>query len=287
MSMHPGDAALPNGVAAFHEPAPRPYVAASPDGTSIAFWRSGSGPPLLLVHGVTADHLTTWHSVRPELERRFTVYAMDRRGRGGSGDASAFELQREAEDVAAVIDVIGVPVGVVGHSYGALVSLEAALLQPRLARLILYEGVPLRGADLYRPEAIARLEALQEAGDFEGMLGSMYREVVELSPEEIELMRAQHDAWTARVRNARTLLRELEAEAGYVFRPERFRKLRTPTLLLVGGESSAREMENARVVAEALPDARVAVLQGQRHAAMHTAQELFVREVVRFMEGEE
>jgi hypothetical protein len=71
----------------------------SPDGTRIAFWRSGQGPPLLLVHGATADHTTTWRLVLPELERRFTVYAMDRRGRGGSGDGTAYELRLEAEDV--------------------------------------------------------------------------------------------------------------------------------------------------------------------------------------------
>jgi pimeloyl-ACP methyl ester carboxylesterase len=262
-----------------------PRLAISTDGTRIALWRSGSGPPVLLVHGATADHTTTWRLVRPDLERRFTVYAMDRRGRGGSGDASPYELRREAEDVAAVIEAIGEPVSVVGHSYGALVALEAALLQPKLARLILYEGVPLRGAELYRPEAVARLEALVEAGDLEGMLESMYRDLVEMSPEELELMRGQHDAWTARVRNARTLPRELEAERGYVFQPDRFEGLRTPTLLLVGGDSPPREMENARGVAEALPDARVAVLPGQQHAAMYTAPELLVRVVGGFLEA--
>jgi pimeloyl-ACP methyl ester carboxylesterase len=56
----------------------------SGDGTRIAFWRSGTGPPLLLVHGTTYDHTTAWRFVVPELERRFTVYAMNRRGRGGS-----------------------------------------------------------------------------------------------------------------------------------------------------------------------------------------------------------
>src|SRR5688572_32891339 len=55
----------------------------SRDGTRIAFWRSGAGPPLLLVHGATYDHTTAWRFVVPELEQQFTVYAMDRRGRGG------------------------------------------------------------------------------------------------------------------------------------------------------------------------------------------------------------
>ena len=79
-------------------------TATSRDGTRIAFWRSGGGPPLLLVHGVIADHTTTWRYVLPSLEQRFSVYAMDRRGRGGSGDAERYALAREAEDVAAAAD---------------------------------------------------------------------------------------------------------------------------------------------------------------------------------------
>src|SRR5688572_24264216 len=100
------------------------HTVSSRDGTRIAVWRSGHGPPLLLVHGATADHTTTWRSVRSTLEQRFTVFAMDRRGRGGSGDSSAYDLQREAEDVAAVIDFIGEPTAVLGHSYGGLCAIE-------------------------------------------------------------------------------------------------------------------------------------------------------------------
>jgi pimeloyl-ACP methyl ester carboxylesterase len=260
----------------------------SKDGTRIAFWRSGEGPPILLVHGATADHTTTWRFVRPELERRFTVYAMDRRGRGGSGDAPDYELQREAEDVAAVIEEIcnatGERVHVLGHSYGGLCALHAALLTPNLRRLVVYEGTPLRGADEVRPGVIDRMQAMLEAGDVEEVLVTMFRDLVEMPPEELEMMRSQKDAWATRLRNAPTLPRELRALERYTFVPERFRSMRTPTLLLVGGDSPAREAENARGVAEALPDARVVVLPGQQHAAVYTAPELFVSEVVRFLE---
>ena len=81
----------------------------SKDGTDIGFWRSGSGPPLLLVHGTTADH-SRWSSISPRFEQHFTVYAMDRRGRGGSGDSPDYALAREAEDVAAVVEAVGEPV---------------------------------------------------------------------------------------------------------------------------------------------------------------------------------
>lgn len=210
---------------------------------------------------------------------------MDRRGRGGSGDSAAYNLQREAEDIVAVIDSIGEPVNMLGHSYGGLCAIEAALLTTNLRRLILYEAVPLRGTDGYKPGIIDRLEAMLRGGDVEGMLVAMFRELVEMPTEELELLRSQRDAWAVRLGNAPSLPRELRVEESYIFSPERFAGMRTPTLLLVGGDSPLREQSNARGVAEALPDARVVALQGQQHAAMYSAPEAFVREVVRFLDA--
>lgn len=258
-------------------------TAQSDDGTPIAFRRGGAGRALLLVHGATADHSTTWRVVGPLLESHATVVAMDRRGRGASGDATAYALQREAEDVAAVVRAIGGPVAVLGHSYGALCAIEAARLDAGISRLILYEGVPRRGADGVSPAAADRLEDLTRAGELDRMLETFYREVAGLGPEDIGLLRAQRDAWTIRLRNARTLPRELREEARYVFDPARFAHLTSPTLLLVGAESPGREHANATAVAAALPNAHVAVLPGQQHVAMHTAPEAFVNEVVRFL----
>ena len=81
----------------------------SKDGTPIAYWRSGEGPPLVLVHGTSADH-SRWTPVLPAFEQHFNVYAVDRRGRGGSGDSEDYSIEREFEDVAAVVDSIGEPV---------------------------------------------------------------------------------------------------------------------------------------------------------------------------------
>jgi pimeloyl-ACP methyl ester carboxylesterase len=256
----------------------------SKDGTRIAYWRSGAGPPLLLVHGMVADHSTTWRFVLPELEQHFTVYAMDRRGRGGSGDSPAYELQREAEDLAAVVDSIGQPVNLLGHSHGGLCALEATLLTANLRRVIIYEGVALRGAEVFSPGAADRLEAMLELGDAEGMLVVFLRDEVKIPPEEIDLLRSQRDAWAVRLQNAATVPREIRATARYNFEPERFRRLQAPTLLLVGEASPPVELENARAVAEALPNGRVVVLPGQQHLAMYTAPEMFVREVVGILE---
>lgn len=255
----------------------------SRDGTPIAVWRSGSGPALLLVHGATADHATTWRLVQPHFDRRFTVYAMDRRGRGRSGDAARYELHSEAEDIAVVVEAIGTPVGVLGHSYGALCSLEATLVTSGVRRLILYEGVPLRGESAYRPGVIDQLEALVAGGNAEGALVAMYREIVAMPSAEIEVMRTNVDAWAARLRNVQTMPREARVEQSYCFTPERFAGMKVPTLLLVGGDSPPRELENARAVAAGLHDATVATLPGQQHVAMHTAPAMFVREVEQFL----
>jgi pimeloyl-ACP methyl ester carboxylesterase len=77
----------------------------SKDGTLIAYERSGTGPALVLVHGTTADQ-KRWASVLPMLEQQLTVYAVDRRGRGQSGDSAVYSIEREYEDIAAVVDSI-------------------------------------------------------------------------------------------------------------------------------------------------------------------------------------
>jgi pimeloyl-ACP methyl ester carboxylesterase len=257
------------------------HTVTSADGTRIAYERSGAGPPLLLVHGMVADHGTTWRSVREALERHFTVHALDRRGRGGSGDAPAYALQREAEDVAAVVEAIGGPVDVLGHSYGGLCALEAARSSPEMRRLLVYEGIPLRGTDVVGSGVPDLLEGMVAEGDVEGMLLAFMRDEVKMPLEEIELLRSQREAWASRVRNAPTVPRELRALESYVFDPERYSRMDTSTLLLVGEESPPTELGSARVVAAALPDADVVVLPGQRHLAMFTGSEAFVATIVR------
>ena len=90
-------------------------------------------------------------------------------------------------------------------------------------------------------------------------------------------------AWPARVAAAHTLPRELRAHEGYRFRAERFQRLKTPTLLLVGGDSPDFFKAAIATVNAALLNSRVLVLPGQQHIAMDTAPELFVSEVLAFL----
>lgn len=252
----------------------------SKDGTPIAWWTSGHGPPLVLVHGTSADH-TRWQPILPRLEERFTVHAIDRRGRGASGDAPGYAIEREFEDVAAVVDAIGEPAYLLGHSYGAVCSLEAALRTPNVRRLVLYEPPLATGGSLYPPGVIDRLKAMVARADPDGVVTTFFREVVGTPPAELSMLRSL-PSWAARVAAAHTIPRELCMD-DRVFEPARFASLRTPTLVLLGGDSPPFFGKAAAAVHAALPASRIVVLPGQKHVAMNTAPELFLREVLGFL----
>ena len=254
----------------------------SKDGTAIAFARSGKGPPLVLVHGTTADH-TRWNPLLPQLEARFTVHAVDRRGRGGSGDAPAYAIEREFDDIAAVVDAIGEPVFLLGHSYGAVCSLEASLRTRNLRKLVLYEP-PIRTADpFYTPGTIERLQALLDAGDRDGVVSTFFIEVVRAPAAELDMLRSLPN-WPARVAAAHTIPREMRINDDYHFDGVRFNTMQVPTFLLLGGSSPPMFKSAVEAVHAALPDARVAVMPGQQHTAMNTAPDLFLSKLLGFLE---
>lgn len=252
----------------------------SNDGTEIAYARSGSGPPLVLVHGGTADH-TRWAPVLAPLEAQFTVYALDRRGRGGSGDTEPYAIEREFEDAAAVIDSIGGPVDLLGHSFGAVCSLGAALLTDNIRKLVLYEPPPPGFKE--SSETLARMQTLLDAGDREGALSAFLQGIAGLPPHELEIMRSV-PAWQGRVAAAHTILRELNQLATLPpFDADQFKHMESPALLLLGGDSVAIYREHVEQLHAMLPNSRIVVMPGQQHVAMNTAPDLFVREVLNFL----
>ncbi|MCV2489551.1 alpha/beta hydrolase [Geodermatophilus sp. YIM 151500] len=252
----------------------------SRDGTPIAWWTSGSGPDLLLVHGTTADH-TRWAAMTPMLEPHVTVHAMDRRGRGGSGDSPGYSLAAEADDVAALVEAIGGPVDVFGHSHGGLCALEASLRTAGIRRLVLYEppiGVAAP-AQLRR-----RLGGLVDSGRRDDAVSLFLRELAGLSAEQLAASRADA-SWPGRVAAAHTIVREEEAAAVYRFDPGRFARMRVPALLLDGTASPPELRASTAAVAGALPDVRVVPLVGHGHVAMLGAPDLVVRETLAFLQG--
>jgi pimeloyl-ACP methyl ester carboxylesterase len=259
----------------------------SPDGTKIAYWTSGDGPPLLIVHGTSGSHERFAPLLR-YLEPHATVHVMDRRGRGGSGDAPEYELAREFEDVAAVVDAIasssGAKVDVYGHSYGGECSFGAALLSSKIRSLVLYEGwPPVLAEKLKFPSGVEeRIDALVSAGDREAALEHFWREVVKASEEDIRAIRSQ-PTWAARVATAHTITREVRAFYDDTFDPERAARITVPVLLVVGTDTSEELRDDPETVAATLPDARISYLEGQQHIADVLAPELFAERMLEFL----
>jgi pimeloyl-ACP methyl ester carboxylesterase len=259
----------------------------SADGTRIAVFISGGGRPLVVVPGTTSDH-TTWRLVLPMLAGHVQVHAVDRRGRGASGDSADYSLDREYADVAAVVDAAataaGEPVDLMGHSYGGNVAFGAASRTTNIRKLILYEGWPAPDvADRTFPaEVMARLETMISEGRHEEMLLTFYRDIVQMSDVEIDGIKAA-PTWPARVAAAPTVPRECRAFGAQAFDPRWAAQITAPVLLLVGEHSPDAIKADPDLVAAALPDARIRILKGQMHMAHLTDPENFAATVLTFL----
>ena len=253
----------------------------SKDGTLLAVECAGAGPSLVLVHGGTGDR-TRWTPLFPFLSSRFTVCAMDRRGHGASGDSPDYTLQKEAEDVAAVVNSRPSPVFLLGHSYGGVAALEAAFLTDKISRLVLYEP-PLQ--DLDNAAVLARMERMIQAGDREQALVTFLREIVMISPSELGAMKAR-PSWAGLLASVESSIRQDRALAAYRFEPKRTSTLKVPTLLLTGSKTASPQLKQAiRGLLDSLPNRSLVVLEGQEHNAMDTAREQFADVLVNFLLG--
>jgi pimeloyl-ACP methyl ester carboxylesterase len=249
----------------------------APDGVRIACEVSGSGPPLVMVHGAGSARWS-FDLLRPHLEDRFTVIAMDRRGRGDSTDGSGYSLASECDDVAAVVRDAGGDAVLFGHSYGGLVSAGAAL-QLDLPRVALYE--PAMGGALATAETIERWERLIDDGEPDTVTREFLREIGGYDDEAIAQLE-RTPLWEARRQIVPTLPRELRAELAHRFDEAGLAELDVPTLLLVGSESPAWAVRSVKAYADAIPDAETRVLEGHGHGANLTAPDLLAAELARF-----
>ncbi|MEK6719847.1 MAG: alpha/beta hydrolase [Chloroflexota bacterium] len=267
-----------------------PRFVHSPDGTPIALFESGpaDGPPLILVHGATSDH-TTFRVVGPRLAERFRIYAVDRRGRGASGDGPLYAIEREFEDVATVADTVAAEtdrsVVVVGHSYGGRVGLGAALRSSAIGRVVSYEGAPTPEGQSYHSRAtVAALGALADAGDLDGLLTLFMTAVVGMPEAELTAFRAD-PVWPLRRAAARTIVREIDAEGDPAASLGALSAVRVPVLQILGGAGLETFGEATRALDARLSNGHVVVISGARHAAHHTHPDEFVTAVARFVVG--
>lgn len=254
----------------------------SGDGTRIGFMRRGRGPALVAVHGATADH-TRWDPVADLLAERFTLYLMDRRGRGLSGDGPEpeYRIELEAEDLIAVARVAGAPVAVLGHSYGALVTLEACSRDGGFSRALLYEPpFPTPGMPVIAPDVVERMAEEIGRDNREAALTTFLREALELDEAGIDRMRSL-PAWRARIAAAHTLVRELRVASGYSLSPK-LADLSVPLRFLVGSESTAHIRAATQAAHVAIPHSDVLEIAGQAHMAMDGVPATFADMVIDF-----
>ncbi|MFJ8387689.1 alpha/beta fold hydrolase [Streptomyces sp. NPDC094438] len=253
----------------------------SRDGTVIGFEVLGQGPPMVLVHGGTNDR-SGWTSVLAMLAERFTVHLLDRRGRGlSTAERGPYELRREGEDIAAVAESAGPDVYVVGHSYGALCSLEAALVTDAIGRMFLYEPpAPTEGRVVVPPGTIERIRAAAAAGDSAAILETFFHEVIQMSTRDVQMMRGT-PIWSARLSVAPTIVRELDSVENFDI-SDRFGKITIPVRLLLGTESPAYFRPAAGAIAAQLPHADLVPLHGQGHLGVSGDPDQFVAAVLAF-----
>jgi pimeloyl-ACP methyl ester carboxylesterase len=258
---------MPRGMAA--EAGTERFHVRSADGTSLAVWVDGDGPALVLAHGSMCDH-SVFDQLVAELRDHLTTFSMDRRGFGASGDAPGYAIEREFEDVAAVVEAAaarsGGPVALWGHSYGAGCAMGGAALTGRVHRLVLYEpglGIP------YPAGSIGEIEAAVAAGDLERAVRLVLVGIVGVRDQEIESMRAG-PRWPALLAAAPTVPRECRAEDGWVCRPGRLDGITAPTVLLAGSASPPVLRQATERAAAAIPGARVRELEGHAHLAFRT-----------------
>ena len=269
-------------------------LVAGAGGVPIAVFESGSrsAPPVVLVHGATADH-TTWRTSGPLLGARRRLLAIDRRGRGASGDGppgESYSIEREYDDLAAIASAVatetGAGVDVVGHSYGGRVGLGAALRTEAIRRVVCYEGAPPADAGPRYQDADAgtlrRVEALVAAGDRDAALTTFMREIVGMPPDELDAFRA-NPIWPRRAAAVDTTIRELRAEVEPAAGLTALGTVRQPVLQILGGASAEAFAAATWALDARLRNGRVITITGARHAAHHTHAAEFVAAVEAFL----
>lgn len=241
----------------------------SRDGTTIVFDRSGGGPAVILVTGAFGDR-SMMAPVAALLAARFTVYAYDRRGRGGSGDTAPYAVEREVDDIEALLEHAGGSAYAYGISSGAVLALHAARALPGLTKLALYEP-PFIVDDSYPPLPPDYLDQVKEltATGRPGDAVELFLTFVGVPAEEVAQMRAE-PFWQALEAVAHTLAYDFtvmgDTQRGKPL-PAKWASITTPALVADGAKTPQPYIRPAAdSLAALLPNARRLTIPDQDHA---------------------
>ncbi|MFC8797756.1 alpha/beta fold hydrolase [Promicromonospora sp. NPDC057138] len=223
---------------------PTYHTTTSADGTEITYYVQGSGPALVITHGsiATSDQ---WLPATADLARDFTCYVFDRRGRARSGDHAGYDIQKEVEDIRAVVEAAGPGASLLGHSYGALCTLAYALQHEVEGTLFLFEP-PLPVDGPVAGPKLADFRAAIAAGDNARALEIALVEFVRLPAEAIPHVQ-QTPLWDASLPLTPTWARELEQIDALGPDIDRYSALGgRPTHLIGGTGTTAFLLESVR-----------------------------------------
>jgi len=250
------------------------------DGVDIGLLTAGSGPPLLLVHGGVGQ-IERWEPVWDLFARRYTVTAMDRRGRGSSGDAADYSVDAEFGDVAAVCSELaaeaGRPASVFAHSYGATCAIGAAGRDGPIGRLILYEPP---SAATVTPAFVDRMAAYVSEGRAGRAMVAFLQEIIGLDDAEVDALRQAPPAYDILAVLAATLPREGRALLG-IDLVGVARSVTCPTRFLLGDRSPVWAAEVTDALARVIPGSTIEVLPAVGHEAIDAAPAELVDRVAR------
>ena len=241
----------------------------SADGTRIAFDTRGRGDPLILVDGALCYRgMGPSAALAAKLSSSFSVVSYDRRGRGGSGDAPRYDIQREVEDLQALIAEVGGSANLFGVSSGAALVLETAKQTAGVKKIALYEAPFIVDAthgaldDSWR-----RIEAATAAGR-SGEAVKLFMQSVGVPTMMIGVMRLL-PVWKRLTAVGRTLPYDgalvKDNQRGKPLPAGRWQSVRMPTLVMDGGKSPQWMRNAMRALANVLPNATYRTLDGQTH----------------------
>lgn len=243
-----------------------PQTVRSADGTTIVYEKLGSGPPVILVGGamVTRDN-PTHTELAAALSAHHTVYNYDRRGRGDSGDTNPYAVEREVEDLAALVALAGGRASVYGLSSGAILALHALGRGVGIARLVVWEAPFVVEASDRRPpsDALEALGGLVAQGR-RGAAVHYFMTRVFGMPAPIAWLMRLSPYWKDLMRVAPTLPYDLTITGDFSI-PESAASVKVPVLVLHGDHTQPLLVHGAQALARTIPGAELKVLPGVNH----------------------